>query len=165
MEESVATEVVELLRARDFFAHVNRRVGVYNVGVRLVIPGGREVIWDNDGATGLEAMVLRDGDLVGFVPQLPDSEDLTAAQIAHIIADTDYDAPPAPTSPSRSAGAGTPANAPPPPAPGTSEASAAATGRAADAAAARRGSEAGRDSAPRPTGGKPRWTDRLRRSR
>jgi len=93
MEESTAAQVVELLRTRRIFASVNRRVGVYNVGVRVVIPDGREAIWDNDGAAGLEAMVLRDGMLVGFVPQLPDSDDLDAATIARIIADTDYDAP------------------------------------------------------------------------
>jgi hypothetical protein len=100
MEEAVAVEVVEQLRARSVFAHVNRRVGVYNVGVRVVIPDGREAIWDNDGAAGLEAMVLRDGILVGFVPQLPDSDDLDADAIVKIIAATDYDAPPAPSSPS-----------------------------------------------------------------
>ena len=94
MEESTATEVVERLRARRIFANVNRRAGVYNVGVRVVIPDGREAIWDNDGAAGLEAMVLRDGVLVGFVPQIADSEDLDAAAIATIIADTDYDAAP-----------------------------------------------------------------------
>ena len=93
MEESTAAQVVELLRTRRIFASLNRRVGVYNVGVRVVIPDGREAIWDNDGAAGLEAMVLRDGMLVGFVPQLPDSDDLDAATIARIIADTDYDAP------------------------------------------------------------------------
>ena len=89
----MAQEVVERLRARSIFAHVNRRAGVYNVGVRVVIPDGREAIWDNDGAAGLEAMVLRDGVLVGFVPQIPDSDDLDAAAVAAIIAGTDYDAP------------------------------------------------------------------------
>jgi hypothetical protein len=93
MEEAIAEDVVGRLRAEHHFAHVNRRVGVYSVGVRVVIPDGREAIWDNDGAAGLEAMVLRDGVLVGFVPQLPDSDDLTAAEIAAIIAGTDYDAP------------------------------------------------------------------------
>jgi hypothetical protein len=93
MEESIAVDVVAQLRARRIFAHVNRRVGVYNVGVRVVIPDGREAIWDNDGAAGLEAMVLRDGILVGFVPQIPDSDDLDAHAIAAIIAATDYDAP------------------------------------------------------------------------
>src|SRR3954452_11176964 len=95
MDEATATEVVEMLRARRIFAHVNRRAGVYNVGVRVVIPDGREAIWDNDGAAGLEAMVLRDGVLVGFVPQLADSDDLDAAAIANIIAAADYDARPA----------------------------------------------------------------------
>lgn len=99
MEESVAADVVERLRARSIFAHLNRRAGVYTVGVRVVIPDGREAIWDNDGAAGLEAMVLRDGVLVGFVPQIPDSDDLDAAAIAKIIASTDYDAPPAPAAP------------------------------------------------------------------
>ena len=102
MDEATAEQVVELLRARRIFASVNRRAGVYNVGVRVVIPDGREAIWDNDGAAGLEAMVLRDGMLVGFVPQLPDSDDLDAARIAGIIADVDYDARPQlpPTRPS-----------------------------------------------------------------
>lgn len=112
MEESVAEEVVERLRAQRIFAHVNRRVGVYNVGIRVVIPDGREAIWDNDGAAGLEAMVLRDGMLVGFVPQLPDSDDLDAQTIARIIAEADYDAPPPPEK-SRPTTAPTP---PPPPA-------------------------------------------------
>jgi hypothetical protein len=94
MDEQTATEVVELLRERRIFASVNRRVGVYNVGVRVVIPDGREAIWDNDGAAGLEAMVLRDGVLVGFVPQIPDSDDLDARAVADIIAGTDYDAKP-----------------------------------------------------------------------
>jgi hypothetical protein len=93
MEEPVAVDVVDKLRARSIFAHVSRRAGVYSVGVRVVIPDGREAIWDNDGAAGLEAMVLRDGVLVGFVPQIPDSDDLSAAEIAAIIAATDYDAP------------------------------------------------------------------------
>ena len=99
MEEAIAADVVERLRARRIFAHVNRRAGVYNVGVRVVIPDGREAIWDNDGAAGLEAMVLRDGVLVGFVPKIPDTDELDAAAIADLIAAADYDAPP-PTRPS-----------------------------------------------------------------
>ncbi|MDQ1697798.1 MAG: hypothetical protein QOJ03_3151 [Frankiaceae bacterium] len=99
MDESTATEVVELLRTRRIFASVNRRVGVYNVGVRVVIPDGREAIWDNDGAAGLEAMVLRDGVLVGYVPQIADSDHLDAPAITAIIAGTDYDAKPPPSPP------------------------------------------------------------------
>ena len=104
--------MVESLRTRRIFASLNRRAGVYNVGVRVVIPDGREAIWDNDGAAGLEAMVLRDGVLVGFVPQIPDSADLDAAAITEIIAAADYDA-----SPDVSAEAGTEAPPPRPSAP------------------------------------------------
>src|SRR4051812_40909143 len=88
-----------MLRDRRIFASVNRRAGVYNVGVRVVIPDGREAIWDNDGAAGLEAMVLRDGVLVGYVPQIPDSDDFGAEKIAEIIAGTDYDKRPDPPAP------------------------------------------------------------------
>ncbi len=114
MDEATAGSVVEMLRARRIFASVNRRAGVYNVGVRVVIPDGREAIWDNDGAAGLEAMVLRDGVLVGFVPEIPGSDELDATAIADIIAAADYDAPPAPGEP-----AATPPSAasPPPVAP------------------------------------------------
>src|SRR5258705_2110916 len=98
MDEATATEAVELLRSRNLFAHVNRRAGVYNVGIRVVIPDGREAIWDNDGAAGLEAMVLRNGVLVGFVPQIADTDELDAAAIADLIAAADYDASPAATS-------------------------------------------------------------------
>jgi hypothetical protein len=108
VDEATAGSVVEMLRAKRIFASVNRRAGVYNVGVRVVIPDGREAIWDNDGAAGLEAMVLRDGVLVGFVPEIPGSEELEAAAIAAIIAAADYDAPPAPPGP-----APAPASAPP----------------------------------------------------
>jgi hypothetical protein len=96
MDEATATDVVERLRGRRIFAHVNRRAGVYNVGVRVVIPDGREAIWDNDGAAGLEAMVLRNGVLVGFVPQIAGTDELDAAAIADLIAAADYDAPPTP---------------------------------------------------------------------
>lgn len=96
MDEAIAADVVERLRAQRIFASINRRAGVYNVGVRVVIPDGREAIWDNDGAAGLEAMVLRDGVLVGFVPQIPDSDDLSAEAITEIIAAADYDKRPDP---------------------------------------------------------------------
>jgi len=92
---------------------VNRRVGVYNVGLRVVLTDGREALWDNDGAAGLEAMVLRDGVLVGFVPRIPDSDDLDAAAITQIIANTNYDAPPPPSKPANPTGG--PAQAAPPP--------------------------------------------------
>jgi hypothetical protein len=167
MEESVATEVVELLRARSLFAHVNRRVGVYNVGVRLVIADGREVIWDNDAAAGLEAMVLRDGDLVGYVPQVPDSDDLDAKQIARLIAETDYDAPPAPSTPSnptsgRSRSAAARSGTPEPAA--TSASPAAPAAPASPASPAAPDAPAGPEARPaQKSTAKSRWADRLRR--
>src|SRR3954454_6230010 len=110
MDEATAADVVARLRERRIFAHVNRRAGVYNVGVRVVIPDGREAIWDNDGAAGLEAMVLRDGVLVGFVPQIPDTDELDAAPIAAPTAGADSAAPPTPPrrTPSETASAAPP---------------------------------------------------------
>lgn len=118
MDEATAADVVERLRAQRIFASVNRRAGVYNVGVRVVIPDGREAIWDNDGAAGLEAMVLRDGVLVGFVPQIPDSDELSAAEITDIIAGTDYDKRPDPPPSRPTAPPATSAPAPAPVRPG-----------------------------------------------
>src|SRR3954451_24126476 len=105
MDEAIAADGVERLRSRRVFAHVNRRPGVYNVGGRVVVPDGRGALWDNDGAGGLEEMVLRDGVLVGFVPKIPDTDDLDAAEIADLIAGADYDAPPPPRPATRSADA------------------------------------------------------------
>ena len=141
MDEATATEVVERLRTRRIFASLNRRAGVYNVGVRVVIPDGREAIWDNDGAAGLEAMVLRDGVLVGYVPQIPDSDDLDAAAITDIIAAADYDASPdTSTSAVAPAESHVPSAAPSPPTAPTAPA------------------------APPVPASRARWRDRLRRS-
>lgn len=79
------------LRARGVMAHLHSD-GVYAYSVRVVIPGGREAIWDADGAAGLEAEVLQDGDLVGYVPAIPGSEDYDVAQTVAAIAAADYDA-------------------------------------------------------------------------
>lgn len=98
MEEERAEQVVERLRARRVFAHVER-AGVYQFGIRVVIPDGREAVWDTDGAAGLEAVILQDGDLVGYVPAIPGSEDLDLDGTVSTIAATDYDAPPHPEPP------------------------------------------------------------------
>jgi hypothetical protein len=89
VEEDRAAKIVAALRARGVFAHL-ARTGVYQTGVRVVIPDGREAIWDTDGAAGLEAEVLRDGVLVGFVPQIPGSEGFDDAQVIDAIATADY---------------------------------------------------------------------------
>lgn len=98
VEETTARAVVDKLRARGGFAHVHP-VGVYEYSVRMVLRDGREAIWDADGAAGLEAVVLRDGVLVGLVETIPDSENLDVEGIVRVIANTDYDAPLAPARP------------------------------------------------------------------
>ena len=62
-------------------------------GIRIKIPGGREAIWDSDGTAGLEAQVMRDGMLVGFVPVIEGSEDFDQDDVVDAIARTDYDQP------------------------------------------------------------------------
>ena len=57
------------------------------------MPGGRVAEWDTDGTAGLEAQVMQDGDLVGFIPQIEGSEDFTEEQVIDAIARADYDQP------------------------------------------------------------------------
>ena len=101
MDENRARRVVDALRAQGVPAHV-ARTGVGQIGVRIVILDGREAVWDTDGTAGLEAQVLRNGVLVGFVPKIEGSEDFDEAQVVDAIARTDYDQPiarPRPTAP------------------------------------------------------------------
>src|SRR6478672_7481672 len=92
MEENRARTVVETLRGRGIDAQVEK-AGVYQFGVRIGLRDGRQAVWDTDGTAGLEAQVMRDGILVGFVPEIPGSEDFDEAQVAEAIANTDYDKP------------------------------------------------------------------------
>jgi hypothetical protein len=84
--------VVDALRARGIDARMDK-AGVYQFGLWIKIPGGREAIWDTDGTAGLEAQVMRDGVLVGFVPSIPGSDDFDENQVVDAIARTDYDQP------------------------------------------------------------------------
>jgi hypothetical protein len=94
MEEERARRVVETLRARKVFAHVKLpHAGITQYGIRVVLPDGREAIWDNDGTAGLEAQIMRNGILVGFVASIPGSENFGDAQIVEAIAAADYDQP------------------------------------------------------------------------
>ena len=94
MDEGRAGRVVQALRARQVFAHVKLpQAGLTTAGVRVVLPDGREAVWDTDGTAGLEAQIMRNGMLVGFVPSIPGSETFTEPQIVDAIARTDYDAP------------------------------------------------------------------------
>ncbi|MGD0245561.1 MAG: hypothetical protein ABSB59_35285 [Streptosporangiaceae bacterium] len=92
MDEFRARRVVDALRDRGVNAHL-LRAGVDQYGVRVSLPGGRQAEWDTDGTAGLEAQVMRDGMLVGFVPQIEGSEDFDEAQVVDAIARTDYDQP------------------------------------------------------------------------
>ena len=92
MEESRARRVVEQLRSRGVPAGL-RKAGVYQFGVVVALPDGREAVWDADGTAGLEATVMADGMLRGFVPTIPGSEDFDEAQVVEAIWHTDYDKP------------------------------------------------------------------------
>lgn len=94
MDEFKARRVVDALRDRGVNAHLFRGDSVDSeFGVRVQLPGGREAEWDTDGTAGLEAQVMRDGMLVGYVPQIEGSENFDEPQIIDAIARTDYDQP------------------------------------------------------------------------
>jgi hypothetical protein len=94
MDEQRARRVVETLRGRNVFAHVKLpHAGITQYGIRVVLADGREAIWDNDGTAGLEAQVMRNGILVGFVSSIPGSENFTDEQIIEAIAAADYNQP------------------------------------------------------------------------
>jgi hypothetical protein len=94
MEEERARRIVETLRARNVFAHVKLpQAGITQYGIRVVLPDGREAIWDNDGTAGLEAQIMRNGILVGYVASIPESENFGDGQIVEAIATADYDRP------------------------------------------------------------------------
>ncbi len=92
MDENKALKVVDALRARGVDAHLAHE-GVFQIGIRVVLGDGREALWDTDDTAPLEAQVMRDGMLVGFVPLIPGSGDYDVDQVAAAIADTDYDQP------------------------------------------------------------------------
>lgn len=102
MDQERARRVVATLRARNVFAHVKLpHAGVTRYGIRVTLPDGREAIWDNDGTAGLEAQVMRNGVLVGFVPCIEGSESFGEEQIVDAIAGADYDQPVGRSQPAR----------------------------------------------------------------
>jgi hypothetical protein len=92
MEENRARHVVDQLRDRGIDARM-ARAGVYQFGITINLGDGREAVWDTDGTSGLEAQVMRDGMLVGFVPSIEGSESFDEAQTIDAIVRTDYDKP------------------------------------------------------------------------
>ena len=103
--------MVDTLRERGTNAHLEK-AGVYQFGVRISLPDGRQAVWDTDGTAGLEAQVMANGMLVGFVPAIEGSEEFTEEQVVDAIWHTDYDKPIATRRTT------TPPKAPPLPAPG-----------------------------------------------
>jgi hypothetical protein len=92
MEENRARRVADALRDRGIDAHLDKAgVGVY--GVRVSIGDGRQAVWGREGTASLEAEVLLDGDLVGYVPEVPGSMSFDEAQIVDAIARVDYNEP------------------------------------------------------------------------
>ncbi len=92
MDENKARRVVDVLRERGTHATM-ARVGVYQFGVDITLPDGRVATWDSDGTAELEAQVMRNGMLVGFVPVIEGSGDYTEEQVVEAILRTDYDKP------------------------------------------------------------------------
>ena len=92
MDENRAVRVVDALRDRGVDAHV-AKVSVYQFGIRVMLSGGRQAEWDTDNTAGLEAQVMRNGILVGFVPTIEGSEDFDDQQTIEAIWHTDYDQP------------------------------------------------------------------------
>jgi hypothetical protein len=92
MDEKRALRVVDRLREKGLDAHLER-ASTFVFGIRVVLSGGRNAIWDTDGTLGLEAQVMANGMLVGFVPQIEGSEDFDEDQTVEAILYTDYDKP------------------------------------------------------------------------
>lgn len=90
MQEQEAEAVVAGLRTRGLIARI-AHTSPFRFGIRVPLGDGREALWDVDGAAGLEAQVMRDGVLVGFVPTIPGSEDFSPTQVVDAIAAADYD--------------------------------------------------------------------------
>ncbi|GGZ50876.1 hypothetical protein GCM10010387_51530 [Streptomyces inusitatus] len=91
MDSERAGRIVSALRAREVMAHLVE-AGVYEFGVRVVLDEGIEALWDVDGAAGLDAEIVSDGVLIGFVPHVPGSESFTEQQLVDVIATTVYSA-------------------------------------------------------------------------
>ncbi|HTU76825.1 MAG TPA: hypothetical protein VMG38_25220 [Trebonia sp.] len=92
MEENRARRVADALRDRGIDAHLETS-GIDVFGVRVVLDGGREAIWGNEGTSSLAAEVMLDGDMVGFIPEIPGSASFDEAQVVDAIARADYHDP------------------------------------------------------------------------
>jgi hypothetical protein len=89
MQEDEATRVAAALQARGVMAKV-ARPAAFRFGIRVPLGDGREALWDVDGAAGLEAQIMRNGMLVGFVPQIQGSDAFDESEVVEAIASADY---------------------------------------------------------------------------
>lgn len=89
MQEDEAQRIAQALRGYGLIAQV-ARPSAYRFGIRVPLGDGREALWDVDGAAGLEAQIMRDGVLVGFVPMIEGSESFDEETTARAIATADY---------------------------------------------------------------------------
>ncbi len=89
MREDEANRVAAALVERGIIARV-ARPAAYRFGIRIPLGDGREALWDVDGAAGLEAQIMRNGQLVGFVAQIAGSEEFDEQQKVQAILVADY---------------------------------------------------------------------------
>lgn len=89
MDSDRAERLTAELRSRGVMAHLVH-AGVYEFGIRVVLDDRIEALWDMDGAAGLDAEIVNEGALIGFVPHVPGSEDFTEEQLVNCIATTNY---------------------------------------------------------------------------
>src|SRR2546423_15501388 len=92
MGEHRARRIAGALRGGGIDADLGR-AGVTGFGIRVALRDGRQAIWDADGTATLEAEVMLNGNLVGFVPVIEGSDSFDDAQVVDAIARTDYDQP------------------------------------------------------------------------
>ncbi|MFF7198910.1 hypothetical protein ACFZAM_35030 [Streptomyces sp. NPDC008079] len=118
MDPERIERMVTALRARGVMAH-RADAGVYEFGIGVALGDGSEAQWNLGGAAGLDAVVTRDGVLIGFLPHVLGGAAFTDDQIVDAIATARYpeeglypaqDAGPRPDGP-------TPPGAPAPPGP------------------------------------------------
>ncbi|MGH3186806.1 MAG: hypothetical protein ACRDPY_26420 [Streptosporangiaceae bacterium] len=93
MDENRARRITDALRDRGINAHL-KKSGIDAYAVQVPAGGGgREAVWGSESTSGLEAEVLLDGDLVGYVPEIPGSDAFDEDQIVDAIVRADYDEP------------------------------------------------------------------------
>ena len=92
MNEDRARRVSDGLRDRGIDAHL-AKLSTDRYAVRVRIDGGREAVWGAEGTASLEASVLRNGNLVGFVPTIAGSAGFDVTQVIDAIARADYSDP------------------------------------------------------------------------